>query len=208
MGLPKEILDAIKSADVVVFEGFEMTGKSYLAKQISQTCDSILYRPDWEGSMTDRVVSRGNRYIPGLAALGFWKQIHSYMLQYDRSPVLLIDRWMAVSYVYQILYNQQSDAMSLDELIQAHDSAAEGLNLIIIHKQHEDEHEARRMYEISSGSADHSDIYDRFDDFDTYYRSYLKFNDTYLDFYQNHCHFPTYLVSSLGNKLLGRRNVE
>ena len=208
MGLPVEVLEAISAADVVVFEGFEMTGKSYLAKQINQDYDSILYRPDWEGSMTDKVVSRGNRYIPGLAALGLWKQFHPYLLEHGQSPKLLIDRCMAVSYVYQILYNQQSDAMSLDDLVQAHHSAAEGLNVIIIHKQHEDEHEARRMYEISSGSADHSDIYDRFDDFDTYYRSYLKFNDTYLDFYQNHCHFPTYLVSSLGNKLLDRRNVE
>ena len=73
--IPDELLSAIDNADVVVFEGFEMTGKSYLAKQVNQKYASILYRPDWEGAMTDRVVKRGNRFIPGLAVLGLWKQL-------------------------------------------------------------------------------------------------------------------------------------
>ena len=41
--IPDELLSAIDNADVVVFEGFEMTGKSYLAKQVNQKYASILY---------------------------------------------------------------------------------------------------------------------------------------------------------------------
>lgn len=203
--VPVEVLDAIDDADVIVFEGFEMTGKSYLARYINSKYASVLYRPDWEGAMTDSVVSRGNRYIPGLAVLGLWKQLAgSSKLSPNK---LLIDRWMAVSYVYQIRYNQKSDAMSLDDLVRAHHLAAEGLNLVIIHKQHEDEAEARQMYEMTHGSADHSDIYDRFDTFEDYYKAYQAFNDTYLEFYREKCGFPTYVLSSLGNRILERRNI-
>ena len=201
--IPDELLSAIDNADVVVFEGFEMTGKSYLAKQVNQKYASILYRPDWEGAMTDRVVKRGNRFIPGLAVLGLWKQL----MESGNTKRLLIDRWMAVSYVYQIQYNQPTDATSLDELVKAHILAASGLNLVMIHKQHSSEEEARKMYEMSLKSLDHSDIYDHFSSFEDYYKAYQKFNDSYLRFYEECCPFPTYILSSLGNNILERRNL-
>lgn len=201
--IPEELLLAIDNADVVVFEGFEMTGKSYLAKQVNQKYASILYRPDWEGAMTDNVVRRGNRFIPGLAILGLWKQLSASV----GPKRLLIDRWMAVSYVYQIQYNQPTDAVSLDELVKAHILAADGLNLVMVHKQHSSVEEAREMYELSLKSADHSDIYDRFSSFEDYYEAYRKFNDSYLKFYEECCPFPTYILSSLGNRILERRNL-
>lgn len=202
LALPEELLTAVDDAEVVVFEGFEMTGKSYLAKQINQKYASILYRPDWEGAMTDAVVSRGNRFIPGLAILGLWKQLKSS----NNPKRLLIDRWMAVSYVYQVQYNQPTDAKSVDDLVKAHILAANDLKLVMIHKQHSHMAEAREMYELSKDSSDHGDIYDRFLNFEDYYQAYRKFNDTYLDFYEKYCPFPTYIVSSLGNKILERRN--
>lgn len=200
--LPEELLVAVDDAEVVVFEGFEMTGKSYLAKQINQKYASILYRPDWEGAMTDAVVSRGNRFIPGLAILGLWKQLKSS----NHPKRLLIDRWMAVSYVYQVQYNQPTDAKSVDDLVKAHILAADDLKLVMIHKQHSCMAEAREMYDLSKSSSDHGDIYDRFLNFEDYYQAYRKFNDTYLDFYEKYCPFPTYIVSSLGNTILERRN--
>lgn len=202
--IPEEVLVAINNADVAVFEGFEMTGKSYLARQINQRYDSILYRPDWEGAMNDQVVKRGNRFIPGLAILGLWKQL----LESGNPKRLLIDRWMAVSYVYQIQYNQSTDATNLDELVKAHILAASGLNLVMIHKQHSNEEEARKMYEMSLKSLDHSDIYDHFSSFEDYYKAYQKFNDSYLRFYEECCPFPTYILSSLGNRILERRNLK
>lgn len=201
--IPEEVLVAINNADVAVFEGFEMTGKSYLAKQINQRYDSILYRPDWEGAMNDQVVKRGNRFIPGLAILGLWKQL----LESGNPKRLLIDRWMAVSYVYQIQYNQSTDATNLDELVKAHILAADGMNLVMIHKQHSSAEEAREMYEMSLKSLDHSDIYDHFSSFEDYYKAYQKFNDSYLKFYEECCPFPTYILSSLGNRILERRNL-
>lgn len=201
--IPEEVLVAINNADVAVFEGFEMTGKSYLAKQINQRYDSILYRPDWEGAMSDQVVKRGNRFIPGLAILGLWKQL----LESGNPKRLLIDRWMAVSYVYQIQYNQSTDATNLDELVKAHILAADGMNLVMIHKQHSSAEEAREMYEMSLKSLDHSDIYDHFSSFEDYYKAYQKFNDSYLKFYEECCPFPTYILSSLGNRILERRNL-
>lgn len=201
--IPEELLCAVDDADVVVFEGFEMTGKSYLAKQINDKYASILYRPDWEGAMTDAVVSRGNRFIPGLAILGLWKQLRGS----GNPKRLLIDRWMAVSYVYQTQYNQPTDAKNVDELVKAHILAADGLKLVMIHKQHSYMAEANEMYEVSKNSSDHGDIYDRFSSFGDYYETYRRFNEAYLQFYQDYCPFPTYIVSSLSNKILERRNI-
>lgn len=202
--IPEELLSAIDDSNVVVFEGFEMTGKSYLAKQINAKYASILYRPDWEGAMTDKVVKRGNRFIPGLAALGIWKQL----LGSVGPRKLLIDRWMAVSYVYQIQYNQPTDAANLTELVNSHILAADGLKLIMVHKQHSSIEEAQEMYTLSRNSADHSDVYDRFNDFSDYYETYQRFNNSYLKFYEECCPFPVYIISSLGNKILERRSLK
>ena len=203
MGLPKELLLSIDNADVVVFEGFEMTGKSYLAQQVNQKYASILYRPDWEGAMNDNVLRRGNRFVPGLAILGLWKQLFTSV-----PKKLLLDRWMASSYVYQTQYNQPTDAVSLSELVKSHILAADGLNLVIVHKQHSSMEETRGLYELSLKSSDHLDIYDRFTSFEDYYETYQKFNDSYLNFYEEYCPFPTYILSSLGNEILERRNLK
>ena len=62
--LPEEVSNEIKSADIVVFEGFEMTGKSTLAEYIqNKYAPSYLYRPDWEGILDTNILSRGNRHI-------------------------------------------------------------------------------------------------------------------------------------------------
>lgn len=202
--LDSRIFDRISSADVIVFEGFEMTGKSYLAKLVNSEFNSILYRPDWEQAMVDEVVSRGNRYIAGLVVVDFWKSVHEHDKK-SVQPKLLIDRWMTSSYVYQVRYDQKSDVVSLDKFVQAYSLVAKGLDIVIIHKQHSSREEAQKLYELSRRSSDHSDIYDKFDNFNEYYRAYSKFNDTYQEFYNTYCKFPVYVVSSLYNHLLNRR---
>jgi hypothetical protein len=197
------LMARIDSADVIVFEGFEMTGKSTLAKQIANSyppLDTMIYRPDWESAMNDKVVSRGNRYIPGLTTIDFFKSIKS------RSPLtypgkLLLDRWMAVAYVYQKAYNQVSDNTDMDHLIKSHVDVAKGLDIIFLHKKHLSKEEAREMYNITmSTSSEHEDIYDRFNGFEDYYRHYCKFESLYDEFYSL-IPFDVYKISSLTNKL-------
>ena len=116
-----ELLDKIyssKNYSVLVFEGFEMTGKSRLLSEVkSELIDSGLqaidYRPDWEDALNENVVSRGNRYIPGISVVEFFSKLN------DLEKVLLLDRWVAVSYVYQKMYNQSSDCKDFESLIKS-----------------------------------------------------------------------------------------
>ena len=176
--LSEEVSNEIKSADIVVFEGFEMTGKSTLAEYIQSTYSpSYLYRPDWEGILDTNILSRGNRYIPGISVVANWSDMKS--LNLIRSDLkLLLDRWMAVS--------------------------VGNLKLIFLHKSHSSEEEARIMYDITMrNSKNHTDIYDKFDNFKDYYEKYLLFEDCYDRFYNSNLNpFKVIKLSSLTNKII------
>lgn len=196
--LPAEVEYDIGSSEVAAFEGFEMTGKSYLAKQVHQKWPSVMYRPDWEGSLNDKVVRRGNRYIPGLVVVDLFKSI---LRRYCQPSLLIIDRWLAVSYVYRILYEQPSDCADLDEMVKSFRTAANGLRVVILHKSHADKSDAKFLYEKSLLS-DHDDKYDQFASFEDYWKKYNIFNDAYLEFYQTKCPFPVYDLASIDNRIL------
>lgn len=199
--LPEEVYPLIDKADIVVFEGFEMVGKSFLMKEIGKMFNlTISYRPDWEGAMSDSVISRGNRYIPGLAVVDFWKNASGNF--YGSTPRLLIDRWIAVSYVYQSMYSQKNDLATQEALIESAKLVVDDLNIIFIHKKHASEEDAKAMYEFTmSRSKEHDDIYDKFHDFEEYYQHYLQFEDCYEEFYRR-SGFPVVFLSSIGNEVL------
>lgn len=202
--IPEFLDKTIRDADIVVFEGFEMTGKSTLAKEVNlRYAPSYLYRPNWEEVLTTDVVSRGNRHIPGISIVDSWNDMISDGI-IDRKTKLLMDRWMAVSLVYQDMYQQSSDAISIDKLAEAFIASVRDLNLVFIHKAHASIDEAKEIYEISRRSSnDHNDIYDKFKDFNDYYNCYLKFEECYDRFYKSSRNpYPAYRVSSLTNEII------
>lgn len=192
-GLSEEDNKAIESADIVVFEGFDMTGKSTLLHQYHDlNPDTFCYRPDWEQAMNDKVVGRGNRHIPGLAITQFWKDLLTAGIV-DSSYQLLIDRFYAVSLVYQEIYHQQSDFSKPEDLQLAFDYAIDNLRVVIIHTTHYNEQEAKVIWEASSKDGDHSDSYDNFDSFVDYYQKFKNFDEVYEKVYN------TKLPSSISN---------
>lgn len=195
--LDKEII----RADIIVFEGFEMTGKSTLAKFVeSNYKPSFLYRPDWEGTLSTDVISRGNRHIPGLSIVDNWGDLILEGIVNSRTK-LLLDRWMAVSVVYQQMYNQTTDSLSPEKLAESFIRSVRDFNLLFIHKNHRSEEEARTMYEITmENSSDHEDVYDKFRDFEDYYKAYLYFEECYDRFYKSVLNpFKVLKISSLTN---------
>lgn len=197
--LPEKLSTDIGSVDILVFEGFEMTGKSYLAKQVHDQWPSALYRPDWEGALSDKVVRRGNRFIPGLVVLDLLRSIREAHCQ---PPMIILDRWLAVSYVYRVLYGQASDCSNLEDMVESFKLAASPFNVVIVHKSHADKADAQRMFSTSVQDSDHSDQYDRFSSFEDYWQKYNQFNSEYLKFYEDKCPFHTYELSSYGNIIL------
>lgn len=201
MRIPDFLDKEIDKADIIVFEGFEMTGKSTLAREVElRYKPSFLYRPDWEEVLTTSVVSRGNRHIPGIAVVDTWGDM---VLDGIIKPgtKLLLDRWMAVSVVYQQMYSQVTDSASPEALAKAFKKSARDFNVIFIHKNHGSIEEARKMYEITTQtSSEHADIYDKFTSFEDYYKAYLHFEECYEKFYSSPLNpFPVLKVSSLTN---------
>ena len=203
--LPEVLKDFIKQSDVLVFEGFDMVGKSHLLSQVYEELEyhtnkgTFKYRPDWEGCLSTNVVSRGNRYIPGIVLLDIWKSVIKSTYS---QPKLLIDRWLAVSYVYSVLYDQKSDSKSSQDLIKAHVDAVGDLELTFIYKCHKDKNEAWRLYELANADSDHEDEYDKFDNFDRYYETYQLAHSLYMDFFRNLDKFKVVVISSLDNEIL------
>lgn len=189
------ILKYLEPCNFIVFEGFEMTGKTHLLNQVKNAFDNaISYRPDWEGVFSDEVVSRGNRYIPGLVAADFFKKLDL------TDKRLLIDRWVGVSYVYQKMYNQTQDCSDFSEVIKSAKEITSGMKMIFVHKYHSSKEEARRMYNISVADNDHSDVYDKFESFEDYWKKYLDFEELYEQFYRE-SGFPVIMISSYYNKI-------
>lgn len=201
MVIPESLDNEIRKADIIVFEGFEMTGKSTLARVVeSRYKPSFLYRPNWEEVLTTSVISRGNRHIPGIAIVDSWGDMVLDGI-IPAGTKLLLDRWMAVSVVYQQMYGQITDSASPEVLAEAFQKSARDFNVIFIHKNHASIEEAQKMYEITTQTSnEHTDMYDKFGDFDEYYKAYLHFEECYDRFYRSALNpFPVFKVSSLTN---------
>ena len=205
--LPAPLLADIYNSDAVVLEGFEMVGKSYLLNVIKEKYEEfkqpvLAYRPDWEGSLNDKVISRGNRYIPGIVLFDVWKNLHSI-----NKPKLLLDRWLASTYVYSIMYDQEQDCKYISDMIKGHESAVgDNMRLIFIYKCHKTRGDASKFYDMAIRDAEHSDKYDKFEDFNDYYRNYEKADALYRNFFKSMCKFKVYCINSIDNELIEEFN--
>lgn len=205
--LPVPVVGAIRQSDAVVFEGFDMTGKSYLLDTIKSELGNKVwnYRPDWEGCLSDKVVSRGNRYIPGIALFDVWNNLVSNSGS-KLEITLLLDRWLASPYVYGMLYDQETDYETFSDMIIAHEKAVGDLKVVFIYKCHKDIDEAKRFYDMSTKDSAHEDGYDKFESFDDYYYNYCKADTLYHNFFRDMCNFKVYCISSMTNELLEEFN--
>ena len=205
--LPASLVADIYYSGAVVLEGFEMVGKSYLLNGIKEKYEEynqpvLAYRPDWEGSLNDKVISRGNRYIPGIVLFDIWKNLNS-----TSKPKLLLDRWLASTYVYSIMYDQEQDCKYISDMIKGHeDAVGSDMKLIFIYKCHKNNDEAREFYDMAINDNDHSDKYDKFEDFEDYYRNYEKADALYRNFFKSMCKFKVYCISSIDNELIEEFN--
>lgn len=175
------IRDIESKYDIVIYEGFDMVGKTYLLNKLMNSNDDVVdvkYKPNWN-IMNDKVVSRGNRHIVGLAVIELFSDILNTS---GRNLRLIIDRGLPSSVVYKSLYNQKSD-YDEDELIKAFNLSVDGSKVLIIHKNHKSKEDALKFYENAVSDNDHNDDYDVFGSFDDYYEKYLLAEELYNKIY-------------------------
>lgn len=161
---------------VFIVEGFDMVGKTTAIKNFLPDYDTYFANHD----LTDKVVGRDKSWVIGYGVLDLLSQIHS------RDIKLVINRGVASSYVYSILYDDQS---SLDErVLQWYRHNDFFVNQVgHIYVSHFNEVSARQIYENSlhreTNPNELSAKYDRFNSFEEYWELYQEadrlFNQTY-----------------------------
>lgn len=167
----------IDKYDVVIFEGYEMTGKTSLLNELSQTFDNYVvdFRPSYETLNYSYIIDRPDRYIHGLHLFDFYRQ---NKLKGKLLPKLFLDRNIHTGIAYG-LGLQGKDISYYSQAIQNTKMATEGLKVLVIYKYHKDEVSARRMFELAN--KDDSRILDKYDDteFNTYWSNYKKFDNLF-----------------------------
>lgn len=172
------ISDIINNYDIVVFEGHEMVGKSYLMNHISQSLSNkginvVNIQKDWNCLKCPK----GNWYIPNLSLIESSEEI------LKSGGKMLMDRGLASSYVYMKYYNQESVVPTPETLIGIMKDLNKKYRILYIHKFHSNIYEANNMYLLSQDDLAHDDAYDNFTSGKDLMESSIEFNKLFSDFY-------------------------
>lgn len=180
------LTDKIKlnDSEIVIFEGFEMTGKSTIMNMLCKDNDNFIAFHNNYDKLTPEILPYQYRYVLGLHQIVDTKLYNSVT---NSKFIPVLDRSIASSYVYNKLYNQGLSDSDMQEVVDLFRDVTKGMNVHFIHLSHESEFYASVLYGKSLKDNNHKDEYDRFSSFDEYWRRYLvaeelfnKFYDTYI----------------------------
>jgi len=152
--------------NIVIVEGFEITGKTTTMKKMLIPDGYSYYHPNH--NLTDVTIGRDNSWTIGYGIFDLLSQI-------DLSNTkILIDRGVASSYVYGILNGNPLDKRVI-EWYKNNDFFHRGVSHVIV--KHTDMTSARKIYDrcLSERPENPNELsakFDRFENFDEYYRKY------------------------------------
>lgn len=164
--------DFTKPGHIIIYEGYEMTGKTTaLDHDSTGFYNPLIYKPNYLELLTDSLLKRGNRFLPGLITTDLFSHISP---EYN----LVLDRWSLSSVVYMEYYDQVSDS-DKDCIIKSSIKALHNTPTTIYYMYHKSRSSAKIIYDQSHKDNNHNDIYD-LSDFDEYIRTYNEFNQLFL----------------------------
>lgn len=172
------VSDIVNNYDIVVFEGHEMVGKSYLMNHVSQSLSDkdinvVNIQKDWNCLKCPK----GNWYIPNLSLIESSEEI------LKNGGKMLMDRGLASSYVYMKYYNQESVLSTPEELLGMMKELNKKYKILYVHKFHPNMYEASHIFELSQDDSAHEDSYDNFKSEEDLFKESIKFNKLFSDFY-------------------------
>lgn len=168
----------ISKSDLVIFEGFEMVGKTTLLKRyidyLSEfNIDFVAHRPDYDGVLKG-LFNYETYYLAGLAsAEALVRENHNF-----RQVVL--DRSEPSNIAYSI--GKCQTGSPLDTIVRAYEKLTEGLTVTVIHccsDSYNDYRSARVKYDKATKSRKELSEYDYYKSFDSYLKDYKKFESIY-----------------------------
>ena len=166
--------------DIVIFEGFEMVGKSTLLEKYKEmlsnsNIDFIYHRPDYEGVLKG-LVDYDKYYLVGLSSFD------ALLKCKDRCTQIILDRSQPSNIAYSI--GKCQTGVPLDKLRLAYEKLTHNLNVLVVHCNHlgsEDNFKsAQEKYKSAmSTRAGKLSKYDTYSSFPNYLKDYIKFEEIY-----------------------------
>lgn len=176
----ESLYNLLTEYDVVIFEGFEMVGKSTLINEYKSMLadndrDFIHHRPDYEGVLKG-LVDYDKYYLIGLASFD------ALVRSRDRFTQIIVDRSQPSNIAYSI--GKCQTGVPLDDLRYAYEKLTHNLNVLVVHCNHlgsEDNFQsAQEKYKSAMSSrAGNLSEYDKYNSFSNYLKDYIKFEEIY-----------------------------
>ena len=174
------LYNLISDYDIVIFEGFEMVGKSTLIEKYKEMLaknhiDFIHHRPDYEGVLKG-LVDYDKYYLVGLSSFDALVQ-HK-----DRLTQLILDRSQPSNIAYSI--GKCQTGVPMDDLRYAYEKLTHNLDVIVVHCNHlggdDNFHSAQEKYKSAMSSrVGKLSEYDKYSSFSNYLKDYIKFEEIY-----------------------------
>lgn len=179
------ITDKIKdnNSDIVILEGFEMTGKSTVISKLCEANDDLVVLNNNYDLLTPSLLPYKYRFALGLSQLRAIDMINSSK---HTNYIPIIDRSIVSSYVYNIIHSQGIPEDTMTRMINAFREMTKSKNVHIIHMYHDTVESAQLLYESSQKDNNHMDKYDQFNSFYDYYNNYLEANEKFEEFYSTY----------------------
>lgn len=164
------LLDVLRTYNVIILEGFEMVGKSTMSKLLrNKIANSILYRPNYEDNY--RYLTPDQYYIVGLASFEALSQVLD--LNLDK---LILDRGLPSNIVYSF---GKSHVVPYPELHKIYKRMTQDLAVAVVHCNHQDLESAITKYDSAIASRKELSEYDTYLKFEDYYEDYTRFEKYY-----------------------------
>ena len=155
------------STNALIFEGFDLVGKTTYAKSLVDT----VYRPDY--SVVDDHYSRNLVFMYGYA------QADMFVYMKDNKLVVPdkigIDRSLISSYVYSRLYpDYKYESVSMDLVVSYYMKMLYAFDQVDVYNvRHMDDDSAKLIYDYDQNhKTNHNESFDKFDDFGQYLAYY------------------------------------
>lgn len=176
----ESLYNLLTEYDVVIFEGFEMVGKSTLIDEYKSMLadndrDFIHHRPDYEGVLKG-LVDYNKYYLVGLSSFD------ALVRSRDRFTQIILDRSQPSNIAYSI--GKCQTGVPLDKLRLAYEELTKNLEVLVVHCNHlgSDDNftSAQAKYKSAMSSRkDNLSEYDKYTDFSEYLKDYIKFEEIY-----------------------------
>ena len=167
-----------KNYDIIIFEGYECTGKTTMLNIFKNSVDNVSYRPSYEKLGIDKYLDRSKRYILGISVIDQYLQTLSISGNIKMSP-LVLDRSIFSAIAYNNYYGTE-DESSFEDACSAYSRLFNSCKVLVIYRYHPSKSVASLLHSSMIRSRSSLDTYDD-ETFSDYYKKYCTFDKLFRE---------------------------